>query len=153
MKMNFNKVFSKVISFVLIAAMALTFCSCGKADDVANTDSTPATVSEKATSSVKTLGEGATKFNFNVVDIEGNTTEFVINTDEKTVGAALLKVDLIKGDESQYGLYVKKVNGITADYDTDGTYWAFYINGEMAPTGVDSTDVVAGATYEFKVSK
>ena len=153
MKKNFNSIFSTVISFVLIAAMALTFCSCGKTTDTQVTDSTPATLSEEATSTATTLGEGATKFNFNVVDIDGNTTEFIINTDEKTVGAALLGVDLIKGEDSEYGLYVKEVNGITADYDVDGTYWAFYIDGEMASTGVDSTDVVAGATYEFKVSK
>lgn len=50
-------------------------------------------------------------------------------------------------------LYVKTVNGITADYDTDQTYWAFYVNGEYASTGVDSTPVNEGDTYEFKVEK
>ena len=153
MKKNLNKVFSTVISFVLIAAMALTFCSCGKTEDASITNSDPVVVSEETASAVKTLGEGATKFNFDVTDADGNKTQFIINTDEKTVGAALLGVDLIKGDESEYGLYVKEVNGITADYDVDGTYWAFFIDGEMANTGVDSTDVVDGATYEFKVSK
>ena len=63
------------------------------------------------------------------------------------------ELNLIAGDESEYGLYVKQVNGITADYDVDQTYWAFYINGEMAMTGVDTTDVEAGATYSFKVEK
>ena len=69
------------------------------------------------------------------------------------MGDALLELGLIEGEEGAYGLYVKKVNGITADYDTDQTYWAFYINGEMAMTGVDATDVEAGATYSFKVEK
>ena len=104
-------------------------------------------------SDVKELGTGATSFNFNVVDADGNTTAFVIKTDAATVGDALLAVNLIEGDESDFGLYVKKVNGITADYDVDQTYWAFYIDGEYAMTGVDSTDVVAGSTYEFKVEK
>jgi hypothetical protein len=99
------------------------------------------------------LGEGATVFTFSVTDADGNETLFEIHTDETTVGAALLGVDLIDGEQSDYGLYVKVVNGITADYDVDGTYWAFYIDGEYAMTGVDSTEVVAGATYAFKVEQ
>ena len=35
----------------------------------------------------------------------------------------LLSLDLIAGDEGEYGLYVKTVNGITADYETDGMYF------------------------------
>ena len=80
-------------------------------------------------------------------------TKFEIHTDKKTVGEALLEVKLIEGEDGPYGLYVKKVNGITADYDVDQTYWAFYINGEVAMTGVDVTDVEGGATYSFKVAK
>ena len=82
-----------------------------------------------------------------------NETNFEVHTDKTTVGEALLDVDLIAGDESEYGLYVKTVNGITADYDVDQTYWAFYVNGEYASTGVDATAIEAGATYSFKVEK
>ena len=99
------------------------------------------------------LGEGSVKFTFIVVDADGNETDFVINTDKETVGDALLEQNLIEGEEGDYGLYVKTVNGITADYDTDQTYWAFYVNGEYASTGVDSTPVNEGDTYEFKVEK
>ena len=70
-----------------------------------------------------------------------------------TVGAALLKLGVIAGDDSEYGLYVKTVNGETADYDADGTYWGFYINGEYAMTGVDATTLETGATYAFRVEK
>lgn len=97
------------------------------------------------------LGEGETQFTFVVVDKEGNETTFTINTNETTVGAALLGVNLIAGEDSAYGLYVKNVNGIVADYDVDQTYWAFYIDGDYAMTGVDATEVVAGSTYTFKV--
>ena len=62
-------------------------------------------------------------------------------------------MDLIAGDESEYGLYVKTVNGVTADYDKDRTYWAFYVNGEYANTGVDSTPVEDGAVYSFRIEK
>lgn len=97
------------------------------------------------------LGEGNTKFTFIVVDKEGNETEFEIHTDRGTVGEALSELGLIAGEESEYGLYVKTVNGITADYDADGVYWAFYVNGEYAPTGVDITEITEGEIYSFKV--
>lgn len=102
---------------------------------------------------VTVLGEGNTSFNFTVTDKDGKETKFEIHTDKTTVGEALLEQKLIEGEESQYGLYVKSVNGISADYDKDGVYWAFYVNGEYAQTGVDSTDIKDGDTYSFKVEK
>ena len=45
------------------------------------------------------------------------------------------------------------VNGETADYDTAGSYWAFYIDGEYAMAGVDYTAPEAGKTYAFKVEQ
>ena len=85
--------------------------------------------------------------------MDGNETVFIVNTDEETVGAALVKLDIIAGEDSQYGLYVKTVNGITLDFDTDGMYWAFYENGAYASAGVDSTNLTDGASYSFKAEK
>ena len=102
---------------------------------------------------VTELGEGKATFNFSVVDKDGNETKYLIHTDAETVGAALMEHGLIEGEESEYGLYVKKVNGILADYDVDKTYWAFYINGEYAMSGVDKTPVAEGESYMFKVEK
>ena len=98
------------------------------------------------------------KYRKNEIDLDGNLVQrkyvdFTVNTDEETVGAALLKLGVIAGDDSEYGLYVKTVNGETADYDVDGTYWAFYVNGEYAMTGVDATTLEAGAIYAFRVEK
>ena len=86
-----------------------------------------------------------------MVDKEGNETPFEIHTDKETVGDALAELGLIDGEEGDYGLYVKTVNGITADYDKDGVYWAFYVNDEYAPSGVDSTVITEGNHYSFKV--
>ena len=102
---------------------------------------------------VTVLGEGQTVFMLTVVDMEGSETHFEIHTDKETVGDALLELELIDGEVSQYGLYVKVVNGITADYDVNKTYWAFYIDGEYGFTGVDVTKVEAGAAYALKVEK
>lgn len=160
-----KKLLSLILSTMLIVAMAFSMTACG-----GNNTETPNTEGQSQVGGSElgtqtgdaendtqedraVLGEGATVFTFVVVDGEGNEKTFEIHTDKTTVGEALLELELIEGEDGAYGLYVKTVNGITADYDVDQTYWAFYINDEMAMTGVDSTDVEAGATYSFKVAK
>lgn len=98
------------------------------------------------------LGSGAKTV---VVEVkaEDQKVTFTIKTDKDTVGAALLEHGLIAGEEGAYGLYIKQVNGITADYDVDQTYWSFYINGEYAMTGVDTTEITEGATYRLEYTK
>ena len=159
-----KKITSWLLCMMLIVAMAFSMTACGgdeaekpntEVENEAGGTQDDANVQGETGDSKEdtVLGKGETTFYFVVVDGEGKETKFEIHTDKLTVGDALLEVELIEGEEGAYGLYVKKVNGITADYDVDQTYWAFYINGEMAMTGVDATNVEAGATYSFKVEK
>lgn len=162
-----KKLLSLILSMMLIVAMAFNMTACGDNNqEKPNTegqsqaggtqqDSQSGEIQNESENQTDTtvLGQGATVFGFVVVDKDGKETKFEIHTDKTTVGEALLEVKLIEGEDGPYGLYVKSVNGITADYDVDQTYWAFYINGEMAMTGVDATNVEAGATYSFKVEK
>ena len=85
-----------------------------------------------------------------VTYLDGKETTFDYTSDKATVGEALVAEGLIEGHDTEYGLYVDSVNGIALDWDKDGKYWAFYINGEYAMTGVDSTEITEGATYAFK---
>ena len=147
---NMKKWLSFILCVALIAAIALTAIGC----DQANNPETPETTAAgDETTPITVKGEGATVFYFNVVDKDGKETKFEIHTDKTVVGEALLELGLIEGDMGDYGLYVKKVNGITAEYEADGTYWAFYIGDDYGMTGVDMTDIQPGATYAFKVSK
>ena len=148
-----KKRLSLILSTMLIVAMAFSMTACGSNDTNKPQTGVEASVNTEVDtqSDVTVLGEGATVFDFVVVDKDGNETNFEIHTDKTTVGDALLEHELIEGEESSYGLYVKTVNGITADYDIDQMYWAFYINGEMAMSGVDTTDIEEGAVYSFKV--
>ncbi len=98
------------------------------------------------------LGSGETTVTVEV-KVKDKTVTFTINTDKTTVGAALLEHELISGDDGAYGLYIKKVNGIVADYDIDQTYWAFYIDGEYAMSGIDLTEITKGAIYQLVRSK
>lgn len=127
---TFKKALSFILCIVLIAAMALCMTGCNDNNENPNS------------------GEKA--FTFTVVDKEGKETTFDISSDKQTVGEALMDEGLIAGEEGEYGLYVKTVNGITLDYEKDGYYWSFYIDGEYAMTGVDQTDITDGSTYAFK---
>ena len=164
MKLTGKKIKSMLLCMMLAMAFAVAGCGSkteGTADAqkntetaIVNTETTVETESVEAAEAQEiVLGDGSVKITVIVVDVDGNETNFVVNTDKETVGDALLEQNLIEGEDGDYGLYVKTVNGITADYDTDQSYWAFYVNGEYASTGVDSTPVNEGDTYEFKVEK
>lgn len=149
MKMtNLKKALSLLLLTVLIAAMALTSAGCG---DNSDTKATESPVVTTASGEVTVLGEGSKTFSFTVSDFDGKESAFHIHTDKEFVGEALMELELIAGDEGPYGLYVKTVNGITADFDKDGKYWAFYIDGEYAMSGVDVTKIEDGKAYAFKV--
>lgn len=155
MQMKYGKkVSSFILCMVLIVAMALftTGCSGTTNKDVSSGTETKEII-ESSQASDTVLGTGKTEFAFTVTDEDGNETKFQIHTDKEMVGEALTELGLIAGEESEYGLYVKTVNGITVDYDKDGKYWAFYVNGEYAQTGVSDTAVTEGDTYSFCIEK
>ncbi len=132
----------RILTMLLIMTMAVSAIACGKKEEA----STETTVYEDG----DVIGEGSKSFEFTVVNMAGEEATFEVKTDEDTVGAALLENNVIAGEDGDYGLYVKTVNGETVDYDKDGKYWAFYINGEYGMTGVDATDIAEGDSYAFK---
>lgn len=146
MKQN-KKSLSVLFCMMLFVAMALCISGC---DDKQTEE---AQSEETSVEEITELGEGKTQFLFTVVDKEGAETLFEIHTDKEIVGDALLELGLIEGEEGDFGLFVKAVNGIVADYEIDKTYWAFYINGEYAMSGVDATTIEEDASYMFKVEK
>ena len=154
MKKKFmNKFLPLVVCVVLTAALALT--GCGNKGTEENNNATDSVVTETKddSSEVEVLGDGKVIITLDVKDKDGVESHFEIHTDEKTVGDALVDVELVEGTVGEYGLMVESVDGKTLDYNKDGMYWAFLIDGEYATTGVDSTDVVEGTAYAFEASK
>lgn len=98
------------------------------------------------------LGEGETTLTMQV-KAEDHQVTFTIHTDKSTVGEAMMEHGLLEGEEQTAGFYLQKVNGILADWDTDQTYWAFYVDGEYAMSGVDKTAIEEGVTYRLERSK
>ena len=150
MKKNYKKpIRSWILCVTMAAAIAVCAAGCGKTDQGDSKDAADQNVWEDGS----VLGEGEKEFVLTIVDKEGEETGVEIHTDEETVGAALLDLGVIDGEDGDYGPYVKTVNGITADYETDGVYWAFYINDEYAQTGVDATTITEGADYSFRIEE
>ena len=134
----------KAISLVLVAVCILIlFVGCNLNRGPVYVDGTACYTEDT------TLGSGSKTITVTVKDHEGKAVVFTIKTDANTVGDALLENELIAGDQGAYGMYVKVVNGLRADYDKDKAYWGFNINGEMAMTGVDQTELTDGGVYEL----
>ena len=81
----------------------------------------------------------------------GEEEAFTIHTDEEYLRGALESIDLIAGEESEYGLFVTTVNGITAD-DANQEWGGFTKGGESLNTGVDSTPIADGDAFEITLT-
>lgn len=136
----------KTISIFIIAVMFLSLFSCKK-NDVQTSLWESATYTEDAT-----FGNGAKTVEVEVIAEEKSVT-FKINTDKETLGEALSEHKLITGEEGAYGIYIKAVNGITADYDVDQSYWSLSKAGEYMMTGVDGEKISGGERYELTYTK
>ena len=138
--------FQKSICAVLVMGCLLGLTACG------NTVNSEGLWKDATYLKDTTFGEGK-----NTVTVEVKAGEqsikFTVNTDKDTVGAALMEHKLIDGDQGDYGLYVKKVNGITADYDTDKAYWAFYVDDAYANAGIDQTKIEKDKLYRLEYAK
>ena len=136
------------ITLALLLCLTSLFCLVACFDKVDATG-----VWEDATwRSDKEFGKGAKTIEVEV-KVEEQSVTFTIHTDKEMLGEALMEHGLIEGEDGPYGLYVKKVNGMLADYDVNQYYWSFSKGGTGLMTGVDMTAVEDGAHYEITYTK
>lgn len=124
----------KILSLALALIMLMSLAACAK--PAAQTAEEPA-------------AEAAKKLTVKVT-WEGEEEILQITTNEETLGAALLAEGLISGSDSEWGLFVDTVNGHFADANK-GKYWVFTKSGEMVMTGVDSTPIEDGDSFEWYI--
>ena len=135
----------KLVSLLLVAVMMMGFAACAAPEE--------AEIEMITVTDGETIGEGSTEFPLTITDAEGASIRITVKTEQTTVGGALVELGLIAGEDSQYGLYIKTVNGITLDYEQDGMYWGFYIDGQYAVTAAEMTEIASGSSYELKADK
>jgi hypothetical protein len=94
---------------------------------------------------------GAKQLQVQIVGVDGASKDFSIRTDSAYLRGALEEENLIAGDESEFGLFVRTVDGYTAD-DGKQEWWSFTKDGEMLMTGVDATPIEDGERYEITLT-
>ena len=128
-----NRFLSLVSLFLLLAVTAAGLISCGKTE--AETEKTVTVTIE-------------------ITDDKGEKTSADYKAKEGATLADVLKDNnLVEGENSEYGFYITAVNGITADYNVDQSYWALYKNGEYMMTGADGETLESGAVYGLVYTK
>ncbi len=93
--------------------------------------------------------QGSKNYTVTVVHGDGSTKDFHYATEQKYLGPALLEAGLVEGEQGEYGLYIKTVDGEDAIYEVDGSYWSLYIGESYATTGVDQTPVHDGDSFRL----
>lgn len=148
MKMKrLKKILCLTLCILSVAVMTFSMQGCTSSENNTTVQNVDATTVQNIEAT--TVGEGEN--NFTLLVIGDSERAFDVRTDENVVGKALLGLGLISGENGPYGLFINTVDGETVDFNKDNKYWAFYINGEYAVTGVDKTKIQNGTTYMLKV--
>ena len=137
-----RKTFLSVVSLVVLAAAAaLTVTSCGQIKTTPPDIPDSSIIVEEKTIEIK------------VVDDKGTESYYTASTQCDTLRGVLEEMNLVEGEEGEYGLYIKTVAGVTADYDTDGAYWSLSKGGEYLMTSADDTPIADGDVFELTYTK
>lgn len=99
--------------------------------------------------------QGVKSITIEVVDNNANSTVYDVHTDAEYLRQAMEEADGLEfsGTESEYGIMVETVNGVTVDWSTDQSYWGFYVNGDYCNYGIDTQPVTDGDAFQIVYSK
>lgn len=156
-----RKMMTKIVALMVCLVLSFALCACTQTPQSEPIEVVETQVETTATDALwvsavytedVTLGEGKKSVNIEVCALDKAIT-VTIKTDAKNLEDALTEVDLVQGDESEYGLFINTVNGITADYDTDGAYWSINQNGEYMMSGANETKINDGDSFELVYTK
>ena len=140
-----------IVSFALLLCMTLLLSACGSREVL------PEVWEDATYTEDTTMGEGSKMVDVYVTAAD-KSVKLTVKTDEEKLGAALLALGIIEGDMGEFGIYIKVVNGMTADYGVDASWWGFNKvlpdgTRETMMTGVDGVTISDGEAYELIYSK
>ena len=97
--------------------------------------------------------QGSKSVVLTVVSSDESKKEYKTNSDVEFLQQLMDELETegftYAGNESSFGLMVDTVNGVTASFDEDGSYWAFFLNGEYATLGIAEQPVTDGDHFEI----
>lgn len=94
---------------------------------------------------------GKKEIEVEVIIPEKENEEFTLHTNAEFLRQALEEAELVKGIESEYGLFITEVNGRVAD-DTKQEWWCITKNKENVNYGVDEIAINDGDHYEITLT-
>ena len=100
--------------------------------------------------------EGSKSITIDVVNDKQERTTYELHTNAEYLREAMEEAEglTFSGTEGEYGMMVDTVNGLKADYNENGAYWGFYVNGDYCNYGIESQPVLDGDAFsiEYTVS-
>ena len=90
---------------------------------------------------------GSKTVTVDIVDNQKKTSEVVMKTDAEYLANALLEYKVI--DEIKSDGFYTTINGITADYSKDQSWWMVTKDGEMTSVGMNEQPIADGEHYEI----
>ena len=135
----------RLLSLLFVLVM---FVGCSNNQQYAD-ESVSSAISSTATEYPKQnvkLGQGKYTFNLIINHPERMMKTYIIKTDKKIVGEALVDLGLITMGNDDYGLHIKTVDGITLDAEKDGKVWFLFIDANQAAAAMQ-TEVSAAEQY------
>lgn len=98
---------------------------------------------------------GSKNVTISVVNSKAETTTYSLKTDAEYLRQAMDEAEGLtySGTEGAYGLMIDTVNGETADYSVDASYWSFNVNGEYCNYGIDQQPVNDGDAFSIVYTK
>ena len=94
--------------------------------------------------------EGSKQVTVQIVHKDGSEKNLEFGTDHEYLADLLLEKELVTGYASEeYGFTIESVDGVTADWNVDGAYWALYEGEEYATTSAAGIVLVDGGIYRL----
>ncbi|MEG1614489.1 MAG: DUF4430 domain-containing protein [Oscillospiraceae bacterium] len=131
---------NRTAALLLCLVMLFSFSACGNNQDTSNT-----------TTKKPTTAQATKEITVEVVAADKSKKSFKIDTDEGFLRKALEQEKLVQGTESEYGLFIKTVNGYTAN-ESNKEWWCITKAGKTVETGVDTTPISDGDKFELTLT-
>lgn len=93
--------------------------------------------------------DGQKTITVTVVHKDGTSKDFTYKTQEEYLGPVLQSEGLVEGEMGEYGLFITAVDGETADYSVDQSWWMLCVGEEYATTGADAVVIEDGGLYKL----
>lgn len=93
--------------------------------------------------------DGAKNITVTVIHKDSSEKVFAYSTDAAYLGQVLIDEGLAEGESGEYGLMISTVDGETADWNADRSYWALYVGADYATTGADGVVLTDGGAYSL----